>query len=281
MNPYIVLQNDARTRSVSNGLKPPASLFKSDNNTKSGKIPEKLCLYIEGLLNKPRQDSNSALMSPTDSIPAIKPRGLLSIKEIIDFTILRGNSLPTSMISPTRFQILRAGERVAVILLARTLYRVGETISSAVDFKDAQVPCHSVHVSLGMSEVVDPAIALRSSSSIQRATRKVYAERSEFAVSAQRINFLSAIPAYSTPEFMTSGVNAEWRLRFEFTTANVPEQEELQKGLIEKIMEDESGTTFAALEGLPCETFEVSIPIRVYGTPIGSSEQYTITSLPI
>ena len=281
MSPYIVLQNNARTSSIGNNSDSPASPPQGGQTPSSRDVPEEFTLYVEGLLDRPRQDSNLALLSPTESKPGLQLSGSVSVKEIINFAILRGNSLTSSMISPNRFQIQKAGEQVAVILLARPAYRVGETITAVVDFQGAKVPCHSVHASLETAEVVDPAIALRSSTSIHRATRRVHVERSEYTVCAQRTSFLTTIPVNSTPEFITSGVSLEWKLRFEFVTTLALDPEETQEGLMEEVLEDERGKTLAAVEGLPCESFDVSVPIRVYGTSVGSEEPTTVGGFPI
>ena len=283
MNPYIILQCDGCISSVSDHKKTSTSPIRVEETPSSRDVPSEFSSYVEGLLNRPRQDSHLGLLSPTESISRMLPSSIYgsTAKEIIDFAILKGNSLSSSMVSANRFQIQKTGEHIAVILLARSAYRLGETISAVVDFQDAQVPCHSVHVSLETSEVVDPTLALRSSASIRRATRKIHAAKCEHTVCAQRTTFLSTIPINSTPEFVTSGVSLEWKLNFEFVTALAPDIEDTREGLMEEVLGDERGTTYAAVERLPCESFDVSVPIRVYGRSLGSEDRTVVGGFPI
>ena len=276
MLPHILLQDAAHTTSLNDGSdtlkRKPEDTSKSIGNG----VPEEFSSYVEHLLNKPRQDSTHGLLSPTESGPMNQLDGTddtVPIKDIIDYAILRGNSMTSSAISANRFQIQRGGERVATIYLTRPSYRLGETIPVVVDFSVAEVSCHMVHMSLETSESVDPAIALRSSTSVHRATRRVHAVGSEYTICADRAVFSPTIPINATPEFITSGVSLEWKLRFEFVTGlNIGEEEGIE-GLMEVVTEDDRGRTLAALEGLPCEGFDVAIPIRVYGAVGGAQDQ--------
>jgi hypothetical protein len=80
--------------------------------------------------------------------------------------------------------------------------------------------------------------------------------------------FTPAIPVSATPTIITSGVNLEWELRFEFVTSNLRDKDDIGSSginLLEPVEQDDRGTLFAAFESLPCESFEVSIPLTVYG----------------
>ncbi|KAF2262403.1 Rgp1-domain-containing protein [Lojkania enalia] len=280
MSPYIILRDQARTSSIDN-----------NNSTIDGSLKKKLVSggkadesdlsefleYVDNLLDKPRQNSNMGLLSPTDTIP-----GRLSIaeepqtmKEAIDLAILRSNLTSAANQSANRFEIARSGQRVAVIMLARPSYRLGETISAVIDFTNADIPCYAMHVALETSEKVDPAIALRSNASIYRVTRKSHASFSANALFAQRLSFSPTIPPNATPEFITSGISLEWKLRVEFITPRVTHEDEeelLWDELLEEISSDDRGIILAAAERLPAESFEVQVPVKVYGAVSGSSE---------
>lgn len=279
MSPYIILRDQARTSIVETGAVLNGSLTKKPP---AGRKPDDTSFndfldYVDNLLDRPRQSSSMGLLSPTDTIPGRssiteEPQ---TMKEAIDLAILRSNLTGAANQSANRFEIARSGRRVAVIMLARPAYRLGETISAVIDFTNPDIPCYSVHVSLETAEKVDPAIALRSNASIYRVTRKVHASFSENALFAQRLSFSPTIPPNSTPEFITSGVSLEWKLRIEFITPRLTYEdgeEAFWDDLLEDISSDDRGVILAAAERLPAESFEVQVPVRVYGAVSGTAE---------
>jgi RAB6A-GEF complex partner protein 2 len=224
--------------------------------------------YVDNILEqKSRQNSTSGLLSPTEtaSFPSnhIRP----SPKESINLAILRSNQQSGSTRSSNRFEISRNGCRIANVVLDRGSHRLGETVSAIIEFRDADIPCYSLNATLETSEKVNPAIALRSSASINRATRKIYASQSGITLFATRAVFTPTIPVSATPTILTSGVTLEWCLRFEFSTTKVGGEEDLVErvDLLERIANDDRGSVLAAAEALSCETFEVMIPLVVYG----------------
>ncbi|KAK0107394.1 hypothetical protein ONS95_004087 [Cadophora gregata] len=189
--------------------------------------------------------------------------------------ILRSNIVTDTRQSANRFEIARSGRRVAVVMLARPAYRLGETISAAIDFSDAEIPCYAIHASLETSEKVDSTISLRSEASILRVTRKVHAAHSESALFARRVVFSPTIPSSATPEFITSSVSLEWRLRIEFVTPRVLREHNAELGyvdLVEEVTRDDRGLVLAAVEALECESFEIAVPLRIYGALAASTE---------
>ncbi|KAK3345049.1 Rgp1-domain-containing protein [Neurospora tetraspora] len=178
-----------------------------------------------------RRPSNYSLNSTTSS--HFNPFGpqthmpVLTAKEAIDLAILRSNiASHDSNQSTNRFEIARNGRRVAVVMLARPAYRLGEQITMAIDFEGAEIPCYAVHVALETAERVDSSLALRSEASVHRVTRKVLVSSSEATMFAKRVVFTPTIPVTATPEFVTSGVSLEWKVRVEFV---VPSAEALDR----------------------------------------------------
>lgn len=300
MSPYIILRDQAKTASIdipSNGS------TRSTSPAKKGSVQAKLdpssydefADYVDNLLDRPRHNSNMGLLSPTETIPGRRSSIIeepQSMKEAIDVAILRSNLTSSSNQSSNRFEIARSGRRVAVIMLGRPAYRLGETMSAAIDFTNCDIPCYSVHVSLESCETVDPAIALRSNASIYRVTRKVHASFSENALYAQRLAFSPTIPPNATPEFCTSGISLDWKLRVEFITPRLThenQQQQQQQGssaaywddLLEEISSDDRGLMLAAAERLPAESFEVKVPVRIYGAVSGSIENPDEDGMPI
>lgn len=289
MSPYIILRDQARTTTVD-----PAPDTKPASPTKKGSAPGKsennalgdFLAYVDNLLDRPRQNSSMGLLSPTEMMPgrpsiAEEPQ---TMKEAVDMAILRSNLTGAANQSANRFEIARSGRRVAVIMLARPAYRLGETMSAVIDFTDSHIPSYSVHVSLETSEKVDPAIALRSNASIFRVTKKVHASFSDNALFAQKLAFSLTIPPNATPEFITSGVSLEWKLRVQFVTprlAHEEGEEPLFDDLLEEVSSDDRGIILAAAQRLPAESFEVQVPIRVYGAVSGAPEAPDDEGLPI
>ncbi|KAF2017371.1 Rgp1-domain-containing protein [Aaosphaeria arxii CBS 175.79] len=283
MSPYIILRDQARTSSLENE-KPfsNGALAKKNNaldiQTNDSDFSEFLT-YVDNLLDRPRQNSSMGLLSPTETLPgrssiAEEPQ---TMKEAIDLAILRSNLTGVANQSANRFEIARSGRRVAVIMLARPAYRLGETMSAVIDFTNADIPCYSLSISLETAEKVDPAIALRSNASIYRVTRKSHAHFSANALFARRLAFSPTIPPSSTPEFITSGVSLEWKLRVEFITPRLSHAEEGEEvywdDLLEEVTSDDRGIVLAAVERLPAESFEVQVPVRVYGAVSGSNPE--------
>ncbi|KAJ5925062.1 hypothetical protein N7454_007701 [Penicillium verhagenii] len=187
----------------------------------------------------------------------------------------RSNSLfppaQSSRRSPNRFEIARDGKRIAVVVLNRPVHRIGETIIATVDFGNAAIPCYAVRASLETSEKVVPTLAVRSNASIHRTTRRIHASLFENTLYATRVVFSPAIPTTATPTILTSGVTLDWDLRFEFVTPNI--LNESGRGpsgtkLLETISSDDRGQVLSALEHLGCESFEISIPLTVYGESV-------------
>ena len=274
MSPIVMLQDKAQVdhndidKTPQVAPKPPHEDSLQPSN-------EDFLAYASQLLSNARQTSSFGLLSPTDTIDKSLSRSSASsstVSEAIDLAILRSNSITSSNRSANRFDITRNGQRIAVIMLTRPAYRIGESVCANLDFEDSEVTCYSLRASLESSEIIDPAIALRSRASIERATRRVYSSASDLTIVTRRAVFNPTIPIHSTPTFVTSGVRLEWRLRFQFLTETEETAGEI-KGLMEEVGNDERGTAMAAMQSLPCESFDVTIPIQVYGAVTAIDEK--------
>ncbi|KAL8651443.1 MAG: hypothetical protein Q9226_004704 [Calogaya cf. arnoldii] len=237
--------------------------------------------YMGQLLDTSRRDSSLGLLSPSAAgvkSPLDVGTEATTMEGAISSAIQQSNSVVPSKLSANRFEITRSGLRVAVIMLARPAYRLGEIIPVAVDLHASEFRCFSLRATLETSEHLDPTVALRSPASLLRASRRIYATQHETTTSAERVFFSLAVPSNSTPEFVTSAVSLEWRLRFEFVTSNQADRGTVGHGaipdILEDIAEDERGTVSVAVEAMPCETFEVTVPLHVYGGISQLKEDY-------
>lgn len=223
------------------------------------------------MLERRRQSSGLGLLSPTEGgYRSLTPTAEdeTSMKEAVELAILQSTATTPGRKSANRFEITRNGHRVAVIMLVRPAYRLGEAIPVAIVFDDAEIPCYSVLVTLESHETIDAAIALRSKASIQRVTRRVHASRTESAIYSRRVTFNLVIPMNATPGFLTSGVSHEWRLKVEFVTRRTKSEEDTDSSdedLLEEITRDERGSVMAGVQSIACEAFEITVPLQIYG----------------
>ncbi|KAL9011245.1 MAG: hypothetical protein Q9173_003893 [Seirophora scorigena] len=230
--------------------------------------------YIGQLLEMPHQDPSVGLLSP--SVTEVKsPNSAMdeppTVESAITLAIQQSNS--PAKISSNRFEITKGGSRVAVIMLARPAYRLGEVIPMMINFHRSDIRCYSLHVTLESSERVDSTIALRSQTSISRVSRKVYATQYFCSISTDRMSINMAIPTTATPEFITSGISLDWCLRCEFVTDSQDDDGQGTNAtvhdLLEEVAEDERGSVLAAIQATACETFDVQLPLRIYGDKRG------------
>lgn len=205
--------------------------------------------------------------------------------------------------SPNRFNIARDGQPIAVLTLLRASYRLGEAVTGTLDFTpssattgSSQPPAatYALLIELESAETVDPTLARRAAASVARVSRRVYAAARENTLFARRVAFHLPIPASAAPSFETSGVGLAWRLKVQFTTqrASAAAAAAAAAGLgiadreggadggsgsataapaadaedfLEVLASDERGTVTIAKERLVADSFEIAVPLRVYG----------------
>ncbi|KAI2695317.1 hypothetical protein CBS147332_9416 [Penicillium roqueforti] len=270
MSPYVLLRDEAKVQKV--GPVMPVST-KNQSISRSHHSAADFLGFVDEILE---QRARSNTLFPPGATPSRRPsvEGLpqmLTSKDVIDIAILRSNQAVNSRRSPNRFEIAREGKRIAVVVLNRPVHRLGETIIATMDFGDATIPCYAVRASLETSEKVTPTLAIRSSASIHRTTRRIHASLFENTLHATRVAFSPAIPITATPSILTSGVTLDWELRFEFVTSSVRgDQGAPPSGtrLLEALSSDDRGTVLSAMEHLNCESFEIAIPLTVYGETV-------------
>ncbi len=287
MSPHVPLRDQAQVSCLEDCVTSNTDGITSGDKKAPESSLQEFLSYVDGILESPRQNSGLGVLSPTASrgtqnFPRIE--GPSSIREAIDLAILRSNVATSSNRSTNRFEIARNSQRVAVIILTRSAYRLGETITAVIDLSVADIPCYSIYGSLETSENVDPAIALRSGASIHRVTRRIHASHTENTLFARKVIFSPSIPPTATPGFITSGVSLEWSLRIRFVTPKpVTEEDKVasRDAFMEEVSRDDRGSVTAAPESLACESFEITVPLRIYGAVAGWSESNGVEGLPI
>ncbi|KAI9934930.1 hypothetical protein MW887_000551 [Aspergillus wentii] len=272
MSPYVLLRDEARVQKVGSSPTPIAKP-KSIGGPTWTSAPEFLS-YVDEILD---QSSRANSLQPPDT-PLERqvshddlPIRSISCKDAIDLAILRSNQAIHSSRSPNRFEIARNGKRIAVVVLNRPAHRLGETIIATIDFDGAALPCYALRATLETSEKVAPHLAVRSNASIHRATHRVHASFFENTLYSTRVVFSPAVPISATPSILTSGINHEWELRFEFVTNSLHSESGSRPSGVEllgAVSEDDRGRIMTALDNLSCESFEISIPLTVYGETV-------------
>lgn len=324
MSPYIILHDQARTANVPTpddlslmiSNFPTASATTTTMRPSSGPLQDFLDYANQLVAQTPSK--GEALLSPSTELPQRRPSNSnedsqpTNVKEAIDLAILRSNLSSSTPNQPSqstnRFTIARAGQHVAVLSILRPAYRLGETVTGVINFLppsstspqfSTAISTYAINLTLETIERIDPSLALRSSSSVQRATRKIYAHTSETVLFAHQTSFRLEIPTSATPTFETTGVGLSWRLRVEFVTKPARPQTPVATGLgisaegdndevsdeessrdkgtttppdaahdlLEEVSRDERGVVLVAKERLVAETFEVGVPLRIYGVP--------------
>lgn len=271
MSPYILLRDEAQVKAVGKRKKNLSKALPAELTTTMNDFLN----YVDDLVAQGPDGKAESLLSPTSTIDQRRPsvfESAATAQEAIHLAIMRSNMASEGQ-SQNRFEIARNGRRVGVVMLPRPAYRLGEVVTMVIDFTDAEIPCYAVHATLETSEKVDQSLALRSESSIHRVTRKIYAGSSETTMYSRRVVFTPTIPISATPEFVTSGVTFEWKIRVEFVVPAksgdgdaTGDSQTAPCPLLEQISEDEKGgLVLVAVENLACESFDVSVPLKVYG----------------
>ncbi len=283
MQPYVILKDVAEVE-VTEDTSQEEKSRSGQAGTTTGSSKDFLA-YVDTLLdkNRRRQSSSGTLGA---GMTLGKSNESQQARNAIGRAVVSSNQVSTDGdAAPNRFEIARNGKHVAVVTMNRASHRLGETMTAMVDFSDARLPCFSVHATLETTEKINPALALRSATSISRVTRRVYASHSENALFAKRIIFSPFIPVSATPTLLTSGVNLNWALRFEFATVSRTSHHDSDRTyeptLLEEVVRDERGVIQAAAESAECETFEVALPITVYGDVVTDLDQEEVVGLPI
>jgi hypothetical protein len=169
MQPYVLLQDAARTMTISSDVNSSSSSWPPFPSRLEPKRPvkppaqgfEDFLRYTERLLEMSHDPSNSssALLSPTSpsaqNLPVSRQGSIADLapataREAIDFAIMRSNIIngqPKSVASnntsagnrplpssANRFNIARAGLPISVLTLLRPAFRLGEAVTGILDF---------------------------------------------------------------------------------------------------------------------------------------------------
>lgn len=305
MSPYVILKDQARTIALERSR--DVVSYTNPRQIDLG-ASDDFHNYVAQLLPNSNDELASAVLSPSADAsgpptpianPNSRKQPQLSTRALVDQAIRRSYLLSQPKQSQTHFTIARASVPIASVILSRAFVRLGDTLTCAVDFSISRAPCYAVEFTLESAEVVDPSFAIRSVQSVERATRRIWVRRTESAVWARRRVFTAQVPVQATPGFDTTGVALEWCIRLEMVTApstvqllreedddeeaarqssevgsggglgDFEEVHNASRLLLEPTNMDERGVTLSAMKRLRCQSFDVVVPIRVFGASVG------------
>ena len=283
MQPHVILQDAAQVSMLSDAQ----NLLDhySARETTNHETTQEFLGYVNTLLDKNRRRQSSSGTIDAMSKAFAQNDGNDAHRAIERAILLSNQAGPTQNTS-NRFEVVREGEAVAIILLDRAVHKLGETIIATVNFAETTLLCSSVRATLETTEKVTPSLAIRSEASISRATRRIHATYHENTLFAKRIVFSPTIPETATPTFVTTGVSLDWQLNFEFAVVRNDDEvstgQEYRPAMLEDITNDERGVVQAAIEGMTCEILEVKIPLTIYGEVVRrGSEESDVVGLAI
>ncbi|PKY38071.1 Rgp1-domain-containing protein [Rhizophagus irregularis] len=254
MNPVVIYKDEAIITCKEEAPKPKPT--KKRDNKK-----EEFLDYLEKLV----QSSEYEISSITDENDDGKDSDTYVFVEKEENSVANTATILSKNMRKANFDICKNNQRVAQLCLLKTSYRLGDIVTGTINFNDAVIPSYQVSITLESSEIVEPSIANRPQQQIARVTRKIHGEHHEFCLNAGRIGFAISIPTSGTPDFQTTGVKLQWCLRLEFITGPKGQSP------LMPLNADERHQYYQAIDNINVETFDCSVPIKVYPTSYTSA----------
>lgn len=156
MSPIVLLRDEATTLCLDTHPEPSKKLAAPlpGKPTKAETLDD-FTDYVKALLEETNAGHHARLLSPTAAVGkrlSICEEAPTTSKEAIEMAILGAG--PRDAPASVMFEIARNGQRVGTVNLARSAYKLGETITAVIDLQNAQTPCY--HVSLALSPTFNP-----------------------------------------------------------------------------------------------------------------------------
>ncbi|KAI9034386.1 Rgp1-domain-containing protein [Hyaloraphidium curvatum] len=160
--------------------------------------------------------------------------------------------------SRATFDICKNTEHVAQFVLARTSFRIGDSVVGIIKFHKGTVPCYQISVFLEAVETVRPEFVPRQGHPPAQ-SRRILAEHHEFCLNTKRTQVLLPIPTNCTPDFVTTAVSLSYGIRIEFITG-ARDRMQTTRHVPDAAAVHSHGAAVAEVESFDC-----TIPIKVYG----------------
>ncbi|RKP06086.1 reduced growth phenotype protein 1, partial [Thamnocephalis sphaerospora] len=102
------------------------------------------------------------------------------------------------------FNLSLNGQRVALLRLAKTTFRLGDTVRGMLDFANAALSCYHVSIGLETVETIVPGHARGNAHNVERITRRRHTEWHAHCHSLSKLGFALVVPPELSPDFETS-----------------------------------------------------------------------------
>lgn len=120
------------------------------------------------------------------------------------------------------YEINKDGYAVATLTLAKTSFRLGETVQAVVVLNVGGARVLRLACRLETHELIETSVSTKSAGQVRALTRRAHAEHHEVTLDSARIALSLAIPSAATPDFATSGVKLQWSVRLSFLVMPPP-----------------------------------------------------------
>ncbi|KAF9359288.1 hypothetical protein BGX26_012668 [Mortierella sp. AD094] len=179
---------------------------------------------------------------------------------VLSRTCLEKVALLSRSTSAASYDICKNNVPVAKLSLIKTRFKLGETVHGVISFTAREIPTYQISVTLETIEAIEPTYACRSAAQTTKLTKRIHAELHESCIDTMRTSFALCIPPTATPEFKTSTLTLKWCIRVEFITGPADQPRFKMTSV------DERRSQYQAVESLPTESFDCTVPIQVYPT---------------
>ena len=120
------------------------------------------------------------------------------------------------------YEINKDGYAVATLTLAKTAFRLGETVQATVVLNAGPARVLRLAARLETHELIETSVSTKSAGQVRALTRRAHAEHHEVTLDSARVGLALAIPSAATPDFATSGVKLQWSVRLSFLVMPPP-----------------------------------------------------------
>ncbi|WFD30731.1 Golgi membrane exchange factor (Ric1p-Rgp1p) subunit [Malassezia sp. CBS 17886] len=224
LNPIIVLQSPASVRRVRDsgerGARGAGARGSAEPHASGGQ---------PGTVEASR--ALSGVAGARDGAPLAEYIATLLSEDAAHATAGRGDAAPpagcrdavmqlTKNAGKISYDIAKDGHIAAVLTLARSKYRLGDTVQAIVcmNAADARVRIVRLTATLESHEEVYAGMATMPAPRAQKRTRQVHATHDELTLDTRQTGIMLQIPSGATPDFSTNGIQHRWTLRVSLLT---------------------------------------------------------------
>ncbi|KAF8983918.1 hypothetical protein BGZ46_009269 [Entomortierella lignicola] len=254
MSPVILHKDTA----ISNVVGQERTIEKSNDNPQQGR--KQFEDYVAELIKNIKPNDEEFNPTQARELTRRESDAYKDEEAILSRTCLEKVALLSRSTSAASYDICKNNVPVAKLSLIKTRFKLGETVHGVLSFSVRKIPTYQISITLETIEAIEPTYACRSAAQTAKLTRRIHAELHESCIDTMRTSFALCIPPTATPEFKTSTLTLKWCIRVEFITG-LADQPRFKMTSV-----DERRSQYQAVESLPTESFDCTVPIQVYPT---------------